>query len=117
MKTSDDTMITPSTPIDLKLAEEVIERIPAHTWSDVCNTIITNIVDEMPSAILEHLTGSKDDFVCAEEILRNYYVMPDLKQELIIDAFKILGEENTLYILDALKLDEIQEPTDEMPEM
>lgn len=106
-------MITPSsTPIDLNLVEQVIERIPEWTWQSVKDAIVTNIVDEMPSAVLEQLTGSPDDFDKAEEILNDYYAIPDLKKELIVDAFKIIGDENTLYLLDSLQLDKIQNPNE-----
>lgn len=106
-------MITPSsTPIDLNLVEQVIDRIPEWTWPSVKDAIVTNIVDEMPSAVLEQLTGSPDDFDKAEEILNDYYALPDLKKELIVDSFKIIGDENTLYLLDSLQLDKIQNPNE-----
>lgn len=106
-------MITPaSTPIDLNLVEQVIERIPEWTWQSVKDAIVTNIVDEMPSSVLEQLTGSPNNFDKAEEILNDYYVLPDLKKELIVDAFKIIGDENTLYLLDSLQLDKIQNPNE-----
>ena len=101
-------MITP--PIDVSLVDQVVARVPEHTWKDVRTAIITNIVDEMPADILMQLTDSPDDFDRAEEILYDYYELPERKQDLIIDAFKILGEENTLYMLDALQLEKIQVP-------
>ena len=104
-------MITP--PIDVSLVDQVVARIPEHTWEDVRTAIITNIVDEMPADILMQLTDAPDDFDRAEEILYDYYELPERKQDLIIDAFKILGEENTLYMLDALQLEKIQAPQDD----
>lgn len=106
-----ETMITP--PVYVSLAEEVIARIPDHTWEDVKTAIITNIVDLMPSTVLEQLTNSPDDFDRAEEILDAFYLLPERKLDLIIDAFKIIGEDNTLYMLDALQLDKIQPPQDD----
>ncbi len=106
-------MITPA--IDLNLVDQVVSRIPAWTWPDVKQAIITNVVDEMPSSVLEKLTGSPDDFDRAEEILTDYYTTDERNSDLIVDAFKILGEEATLYLLDALQLDKIQAPSDEMP--
>ncbi len=108
-------MITPSTAIDLNLVDQVVARIPEHTWEDVRTAIITNIVDAMPSSILMQLTDAPDDFDRAEEILYDYYELPERKNDLIVDAFKILGEENTLYMLDALQLEKIQTPSEEMP--
>lgn len=104
-------MITP--PIYISLVEQVVARIPEHTWEDVRTAIITNIVDAMPSDILMQLTDAPDDFDRAEEILYDYYELPERKEDLIIDAFKILGEDNTLYMLDALQLEKIQAPQDD----
>ena len=67
----------------------------------------------MPADIRMQLTDAPDDFDRAEEILYDYYELPERKQDLIIDAFKILGEENTLYMLDALQLEKIQAPQDD----
>ncbi len=108
-------MITPSTAIDLNLVDQVVARIPEHTWEDVRTAIITNIVDAMPSSILMQLTDAPDDFDRAEEILTDYYASDERNNDLITDAFKILGEEATLYLLDALQLDKIQPPSDEVP--
>ena len=101
-------MITP--PIYVSLVEEVVARIPEHTWEDVRTAIITNIVDAMPSDILMQLTDSPDDFDRAEEILYDYYELPALSHELIADAFKIMGEVNCLELLHSLNLteDELQ---------
>ena len=104
-------MITP--PVDVSLVDQVVARIPEHTCEDVRTAIITNIVDAMPSEILMQLTDAPDDFDRAEEILYDYYELPERKDDLIIDAFKILGEDNTLYMLDALQLEKIQAPQDD----
>lgn len=109
MKTSDETVISPSTPIDLNLVDQVVERIPEHTWEVVRKSIVETLVDMMPSDILERLTGKLDDFDRAEEILFDYYELPERKRDLICDAFKIMGEEDTLYRLDSLELDRIEE--------
>jgi hypothetical protein len=106
-------MITPT--IDLDLVDQVVSRIPVWTWTDVKQAVVTNMVDEMPSTVLEQLTGSPDDFDRAEEILTDYYASDNRNNDLITDAFKILGEEATLYLLDALQLDKIQPPSNEMP--
>ena len=98
-----------SQPIDLNLVEEVCNRIPDSTWTAVRDAIVGNIVDNMPSDVLLKLTGKPDDFDRAEEIVMDYYRIPDRQQELIIDSFKILGPENTLYLLDSLQLDKYAE--------
>lgn len=101
-----------STPnaIDLTLVEEVCNRIPGHTWSVVKTAIIANIVDNMPSDVVQQLTNKPDDFDRVEEILVDYYKSESRQQELIEDGFKILGPENTLYLLESLQLDKIKEP-------
>lgn len=112
MKPSEkEIMISP--PIYVSLAEEVVARIPEHTWEDVRTAIITNIVDLMPSEVLKQLTDKEDDFDRAEEILFDYYELPERQLDLIVDAFKIIGEENTLFLLDSLQLDKIQSQSDE----
>jgi len=91
-------------PIDLDLVEQVIALVPEETWSVVIDAVVANLVDAMSSAVLERLTGSLDDVESAEEILLDYYRAEDRQEELIIDAFKIIGTENTLYLLDSLQL-------------
>lgn len=96
--------------VDLDLVDKVVELIPPITWDSVITGIITQIVDGMPSDILQKLTGSFDDFDRAEQILHDYYRSEDRdNKELIIDAFKMLGAENTLYFLDSLQLDKYAE--------
>ena len=96
--------------VDLDLVDKVVELIPPITWDSVITGIITQIVDGMPSDILQQLTGSFDDFDRAEQILHDYYRSEDREnKELIIDAFKMLGAENTLYFLDSLQLDKYAE--------
>jgi hypothetical protein len=106
-----------SLPINLSLAEEVVTRIPEDSWEDVRTSIVTYIVDLMPSTVLLQLTDSEDDFDRAEQILFDYYELPERKLDLIVDAFKIIGEENTLYLLDSMQLDKIQSKTNEVPEV
>jgi hypothetical protein len=97
--------------IDLDLVEDVCQRIPEHTWSVVRTAIISNVVDNMPSDVLQQLTGTPDDFDRAEDILVDYYMSDARRQELIEDSFKIMGPENTLYLLDSLQLDKIKQPS------
>ena len=96
--------------IDLDLVDKVVALIPAITWDSVITGIITQLVDGMPSDVLKQLTGSFDDFDKAEQILHDYYRSEEVQdKELIIDAFKILGAENTLIFLDSLQLDKYAE--------
>jgi hypothetical protein len=46
----------------------------------------------------------------AQEILDDYYASPDRNKDLIVDSFRIIGEEQTLYSLDSLQLDKITQP-------
>lgn len=96
--------------IDLNLVDEVCTRIPGHTWNVVRTAIIANIVDNMPSDVVQQLTNKPDDFDRAEEIVVDYYKPETRNKELIEDAFKILGPENTLYLLESLQLENIKEP-------
>ena len=101
--------------IDLDLVDEVVSRIPDWTWPVVRDTLVANLVDAMPGAVVEQLTGDYDNFDRAEEILLDYYNPTERNHDLIVDAFKILGDETTLYILDALQLDKVAEPQDNAP--
>ncbi len=96
--------------IDLDLVDQTIALIPDQAWTQVRQAIVTALVDNMPGFALEKLTGTYDDFDRAEEILYDYYQLPDLKQDLIVDAFKIMGAVNCLELLSSLDLtkDELQ---------
>lgn len=90
--------------VDLDLVAKTIDLVPDHCWEQVRQAIITCLVDNMPGSVLEKLTGSYDDFDKAEAILFAYYELPDFKEELIIDAFKIMGSINCLELLNSLNL-------------
>ena len=90
------------------LAKSIVERIPEHTWSDVKSSLITRIVDQMPSQVLERLTGEPDNFDRADEILDSFYQLPDKAVELMVDAITIIGDEELLFFLDSMQLDKIQ---------
>ncbi len=97
--------------INLDLIDQVVDRIPEWTWSVVKNRLVTDLVDSMPTTILERLTGDPGGDDRAQEILDDYYASSDKNKDLIVDLFKIIGEEQTLYSLDSLQLDKITEPT------
>jgi hypothetical protein len=101
---------TQSPPINLNLVKQTIDLIPVHTWDLVKKTIVSHIVDLMSCSVLEKLTGSPDGCDLADEILLNYYDNEVTKEELIIDSFKICGEEYILFLLDSLQLDKIKKP-------
>ena len=90
--------------VDLDLVDQAIALIPEHAWIQVRQVIVTSLVDNMPGAVVEKLTGSYDDFDRAEEILYNYYEFPKCQEELIVDAFKIMGAINCLELLSSLTL-------------
>jgi hypothetical protein len=96
--------------IDLDLVDQTIALIPEQAWTQVRQAIVTALVDNMPGFALEKLTGTYDNFDRAEKILYDYYQLPDLKQDLIVDAFSIMGAVNCLEILSSLNLteDELQ---------
>jgi hypothetical protein len=92
--------------IDLDLVDQTIALIPEQAWTHVRQVIVTALVDNMPGSVVERLTGSYDAFDQAEQILFDYYDLPQKKHELIIDSFKIMGSGNALELLDAAGLDQ-----------
>ena len=102
----------PNTGINLDLIDQVVDRIPEWTWSVVKDRLVTDLVDAMTTTILERLTGDPGGDDRAQEILDDYYASSDRNKDLIVDSFKIIGEEQTLYSLDSLQLDKITEPID-----
>ena len=101
----------PNIGIDLDLIDQVIDRIPEWTWSVLKDRLVTDLVDSMPTTVLERLTGDPGGDDRAQEILDDYYASSDRNKDLIVDSFRIIGEEQTLYSLDSLQLDKITEPT------
>lgn len=101
----------PNTGINLDLVDDVVYRIPEWTWSVVKDRLVTDLVDAMTTTILERLTGDPVGDDRAQEILDDYYASSDRNKDLIVDSFKIIGEEQTLYSLDSLQLDKITAPT------
>lgn len=97
--------------INLDLIDQVVDRIPEWTWSVVKDRLVTDLVDSMPTTVLERLTGDPGGDDRAQEILDDYYASSDRNKDLIVDSFRIIGEEQTLYSLDSLQLDKITEPT------
>ena len=100
----------PNIGIDLDLIDQIIDRIPEWTWSVVKDRLVTDLVDSMPTTVLERLTGDPGGDDRAQEILDDYYASSDRNKDLIVDSFKIIGEEQTLYSLDSLQLDKIIQP-------
>jgi spore maturation protein CgeB len=92
--------------IDLNLVDQVVANVPEHTWEFVTTSIIDQLVDNMTSTVLEKLTEDPCGFDKATQILQNYYENSS-HEDLIVDAFKILGTENTLYMMDSWQLNKI----------
>ena len=101
----------PNIGINLDLVDDVVNRIPEWTWSVVKDRLVTDLVDSMPTTVLERLTGNPGGDDRAQEILDDYYASSNRNKDLIVDSFRIIGEEQTLYSLDSLQLDKITEPT------
>ena len=101
----------PNIGINLDLIDQVVDRIPEWTWSVVKDRLVTDLVDSMPTTVLERLTGDQGGDDSAQEILDDYYASSDRNKDLIVDSFRIIGEEQTLYSLDSLQLDKITEHT------
>ena len=100
----------PNIGINLDLIDQVIDQIPEWTWTVVKDRLVTYLVDAMPTTVLERLTGNPEGDDRAQEILDDYYASPDMNQDLLVDSFKIIGEEQTLNLLDSLQLDKITKP-------
>ena len=96
--------------INLELVNEVVKRIPEHTWDAVKATLITHLVDSMPAEILIKLTDDPEGFEEAETILYNYYTDPERNWNLIKDSFQLFGDEYVLTLLDGMQLDKIKQP-------
>jgi len=92
--------------IDLDLVDKTVALIPPNAWEHARQVIVTALVDNMPGSVVERLTGSYDAFDQAEEFLFDYYQLPEKQDELIIDAFKIMGAINALELLDSAQLDQ-----------
>ncbi len=101
----------PNKAINLDLVDLICDNIPDWTWTVVKEQLIDAMVDVMPTQILKQLTGDPLGDERALEILDDYYRSNETNKDLIIDAFKILGEDQTTYLLDALQLEKIQQPT------
>ena len=97
-------LMTQTQLVDLDLVDQTTALIPTQAWSHVRQLIVTALVDNMSGSVLERLTGSYDGFEQAEQRLFDYYQLPDKQDELIIDAFKIMGAVNTLELLDSAQL-------------
>ena len=104
---------TQNKPIDLNLVDQVCEHIPAWTWPQVKEQLVDAIVTEMPTHVIEKLTGDPVNDEGALNVLDEYYKPDERNKDLIVDAFKILGKEQTAYLLDSLQLDKIQQPTNQ----
>ena len=101
----------PNAGINLDLVDDVVDRIPEWTWHVVKDHLVTSLVNAMPTTVRERFTGDPGGDDRAQEILDDYYASSDRNKDLIVDSFKIIGEEQTLYSLDSLHLDKITAPT------
>jgi hypothetical protein len=97
--------------VNFDLVDQVVEQIPDWAWDAVCQSVVPAIVDDMPSFVVERLTGKHDNFDRAEEILFDYYKSPEHKAKLIADAFSLIGTEVTINLLHALQLDKLNPNT------
>ena len=100
-----------SSMIDMQLVDDVVMAIPDNAWDKVKAKFVEIIVDVMPSEILKALTGSADEkaFAKAETILSEYYEPDTGCIEIIVDAIKLLGPEQTLYTLDLLQITPVEQ--------
>lgn len=80
------------------------------TWPIVKDKLTEMIVDKMPAQVLIRLTDDPEGFKEAENILLDFYFPKDMHTRIISDAFDICGQEETLYALEGLKLDEVTKP-------
>jgi len=90
------------TSVDRDLANQVVAVIADEDWPKVREHLIDKILDEMPTAIMQRLTGTRDDYDQAEKFLLEYYEPTERNKTLILDAFQILGTTQTCYMLDLI---------------
>ena len=90
------------TSVDRDLANQVVAVIADDDWPKVREHFIDKILDEMPTAIMQRLTGTRDDYDQAEKFLLEYYEPTERNKTLILDAFQILGTTQTCYMLDLI---------------
>lgn len=91
-----------TTSINMELVDDIVMAIPDGAWDLVKEKFVEVFVDNMPAEILRQLTGDVEGFSKAETILAEYYEADTQRIELIVDAFKILGPDQTVYTLDLL---------------
>ena len=96
------TQTTMSTHVDLDLVDSILANIPDDKWDAVKDKLIECIIDEMPAAIMQRLTGTRDDFDKAEKFLHEYYAPTERNKDLIVDSFQIFGDIKTCYCLDLI---------------
>jgi hypothetical protein len=97
--------MTQTNSIDLDLVDQVIALVPDQAWTHLRQVIVTTLVDNMPGSVLQRLTGTYDDFDRAEKILLDYYKIPFMQKELIVDLFKIMGSVDALEFLNSVQLE------------
>ena len=90
------------TSVDRDLANQVVAVIADDDWPKVREHFVDKILDEMPTAIMQRLTGTRDDYDQAEKFLLEYYEPTERNKTLILDAFQILGTTQTCYMLDLI---------------
>ena len=91
--------------INMDLVNDIVMAIPENGWDQVKEKLVEQFVDDMPSDILCLLTGDYEGYSQAETILAEYYEPDYQRIELIVDAFRIIGPDQTVYVLDLLDLD------------
>jgi hypothetical protein len=87
------------------ITQLITDAIPDHAWDQVRHAIVERIVTEMPSDIMLQLTNSIDNFEYAELFLNTHYKEVSNLQ-LIVDAFSLIGPEQTTDLLDSLNIQE-----------
>ena len=87
------------------ITQLIADAIPDHAWDQVRRAIVERIVDDMPSDIMLKLTKSVDDFEYAELFLNTHY-KEVANLQLIVDAFSLIGPEQTTDLLDSLDIQE-----------
>ena len=90
------------TSVDRDLANQVVAVIADDDWPKVREYFVNKIIDEMPTTIMQRLTGTRDDYDQAEKFLLEYYELTERNKTLILDAFQILGTTQTCYMLDLI---------------
>ena len=82
-----------------QVIQTILDEAPADAWLAIKEVLIEGIIDAMPGIVIEKITGTADDFDLLQDILFEFYELPDKRKELLEDSFQILGQQQVLVLI------------------